>query len=126
MMPCGSGMIAPNVRGAATLMPQSNASGMFPAYISQPVPTYGAADNRAHPLFSSPGAWGGSIARGPWIACGIDVFRKGASPPWGCSAAWGTSGARGPGRLGETAPARAVLRTNQHSKVAGPLTQCLN
>jgi hypothetical protein len=125
-MPGGASMTAPNASGAATPMLQKTAGGTFPTYTSRPVPTYCAANNKGHPVFSLPGAWGGSIVLGPSIACGSAVFRKGAAPPWGCSAAWGTSGARGPAWPGETAPVGAALRTIGNNKVVGPFTSYLN
>jgi hypothetical protein len=126
MMPGRANMTAPNTSGAATPMLLNKASRTFPTCNSQPVPSYGAADNKGHPVFPSPGAWGGSIVCGPSIACGAAVFRKGASPPWACSAAWGTSGARGRGWLGEAVPVGAALRTIGNNKVVGPLTPYLN
>jgi hypothetical protein len=126
MILSGTSVIAPKASGAATPTLPKDGSKTFPTYTNRPVATYNAANYNMRLVFSSPAAWGFSIAWGWSTAGGSAVFRTGTTAAWDCSAAWGTCGARSPGRLGETAPVEAALRTIGNNKVVGPLTPYLN
>jgi len=126
MILSGASVTAPKASGAVTPMLLNDGSETFPAYTNRPAAAYNATNYNTYLVFTSPAVRGFSISRGSSIARGSAVFRTGSTAAWDCSVAWGTSGARGPGRLGETAPAGAALRTIGNNKVAAPLTPYLN